>query len=438
MVKASGDGTHIVYRFLTPRNQLCLLAGFGLYAGWNYRNPQLLTLGLFALTAVISGVLFAYLFRPEVKVERRHTPRAFEQQTLPVELYLSNSTKYSPSLVLIEDYFPPAGYTRFRHLVLKPFSKKHLVRMKYRANCNNRRGLYTNGPISVEAFDPLGLFRRRVYLEEFTDIVLYPNTTALEYFSVLSDGTLRHVGLESIMRPGESAEFTGLRPYQQGDPPNKIHWRSSARGEEFHVKEFQESIVTDVTIFLDLGKFGLTGLGEHTSVEYAIKATASIARKAIESGHLVQVIMVGLDIEHIPLGTGQKHLLMILDRLALAKAEHESHFHKNVMKQIPLLRRGGTAIMIQSITTIQPDWMNKIVGSLEIRNIKPVVLGVDDRAFIKLYREQEETHISALSTEDTIRELVLKGIKVHIVTKHTHPMKAIQRGLEYEEHFDEG
>lgn len=438
MQNTSADGTHFVYRFLTPRNLLCLLTGFGLYTGLKYHNPQLIFLGVFCLTAMVTSIIRSWRFFPELRIKRQHTNRTFEHQTVPVTVELENRKKAGPALILIEDYFPAASSTRFRHLIMSNLKSNERVQMTYRANCNSRRGLYTNGPLRLECFDPLGIMKRVVHFDHFTDILLYPNTVDLKLFKVLGDGTLRHVGFERLMRPGESAEFIGLRPYVAGDSLNRIHWRTSARTQEFRVKEFQESIVTDVTIFLDLGRLGLTGLGEQTSLEYAIKSAGTVARTAIEKGHMVQLIMIGKGIEHVPLGTGKNHLLMILDRLSFAKAEHDSHFQDNLILQIPYLRRGGTAVLIQSITTIEHESMDQIVGAMQLRQIMPIMIGVDDRAFIKLYREQEEKHGTALSVEDMIKELVVRGLRMHVVSRDKQPLKGLQRGLEREEFADAG
>ncbi len=367
---------------------------------------------------------------PDATVQRTHPARAFEQQTIPVRVELSSPTHNGAALVLVQDYFPVANYTRFRHLILEPFRKGEHVVMTYLAHCNNRRGLYTNGPISLEAYDALGLMRKQLLLDCFTDLLVYPNTTELELFQVLGNGTLKHVGFETLVRAGDSTEFTGTRPYRRGDAKNRIHWKLASRNEEFTVKEFEESIVTDVSIFLDCGRLGLTGLGEQTSMEYAIKAAGSVARVSIEKAHLVQLMLFSKQVEHIPLGSGRSHLLMMLDRLSFVKAEHESQFAQRLMNAIPLLRRGGTAVVIQSITSIDPASLDALVSACESRSIKLILIGIDDRAFIKLYREQETRHVEALSVDEMTRELALRGVRVHVVRKARVPLKGLRSSLE--------
>lgn len=417
-------------RLFSPRNLLCLLAVFGLYSGYLFRNPQLLFLGIFALSTLVISIVQALRLLPDATVERSHPGRAFEQQTIPVKVEITSPTRRGASLVLVEDSFPVASLSKFRHLILEPFRKGEHVVMSYLAYCNNRRGIYTNGPLRLEAYDPLGLMRRSLMLPCFTDVLLYPNTAELELFQVLGNGTLKHVGFETLVRAGDSTEFTGVRPYRQGDAKNRIHWKLASRSEELYVKEFQESIVTDVSIFLDCGRLGLTGLGEQTSMEYAIKAAASVARVAIEKIHLVQLMMFSNQVEHIPLGSGRNHLLMMLDRLSFVKAEHESHFAERLLNAIPLLRRGGTAVVIQSITLIDHTTLDLLVAACESRQIKLILIGIDDRAFIKLYREQETRHVEALSVDDMTRELALRGVRVHVVRKARVPLKGLRNSLE--------
>ena len=419
------------FRFFTPRNLLCLLAGFGLYMGWRFQNPALLALGVFSFSTVAISLFQAWRLLPDASVERHHTPRTFEQQTIPVQVELHSPTRRGPALVLVQDYFPAASYTRFRHLIQRPFRKGESVLMAYMAACTNRRGIYTNGPIQLEAHDPLGLVSKKLILNSFTDILLYPSTTELELFQVLGNGTLEHVGFETILRAGDSTEFTGLRPYRQGDARNRIHWKLAARNDDhFQVKEFQESITTEVALFVDCSRLGLTGLGEQTSLEYAVKAAGSVARVALEKAHHVELFLVGKETEHLPSGSGQDHLLLLLDRLSFAKAEHDAHFFGEVHKKIPLLKRGGTVVLFVSLTTVELDALDAIVSSCVARSITLIIIGVDDRAFIKLYREQEVRHGKAPSVEEMARLLALRGVRVHVLRKSKFPLQGLREDLE--------
>lgn len=420
----------LAVRILSPRNLLALAAGFGVYYGATLRNPAILAVGVAMGAALAVAAWSASRLLKDVRVERTHPTRAFEGQHVPVVLRVFVEADRRLSLLLVEDTFSPGSPFRMRHLVERPLERGADVRIAFEGECIHKRGLYMLGPVRFEAFDPMGLMKRELFVEEFTPMLVYPSAPDLHVFEVLGEGTLPHVGRETTRRAGNSTEFTGLRQYRVGDNPSTIHWRSSARVGELMVKEFQEDMTTEVSIFLDLGRLGLTGLGDQTSVEYAIKAASSVARRAIEKSHLVQVYAIGEETEHIPLGRGTRQLHMILDRLSFVKAEGDSRFVEKVAAIVPTLRRGGTVVLAVGVTTIRAQAMAPLLDAMRRRNLLPIVVLVDDRAFIKLYREQESQHIEAMSLEDTARFLTLEGARVHVVTKAKSPAQALVQGLD--------
>lgn len=423
---------NLTIRLFSPRNLLAILAGLGLYMGISLANPALVLIGTASLTALGFNLWQLSRLMRSLKAGRLHPSRSFEGQHVIVTLRIVNNGSVSQSLILLEDNFPPGDVWRIRHLIEHPIERDERLEIHYTGTCSRHRGLYTLGPLKFESCDALGLFRRELILEEFTFLLVYPNAVELSMTQVLADGTLAHVGMETLPQSGNSTEFTGLRDWRPGDPPNLIHWRSTARAGELIVKEFQDQITTEVSFFLDLGRMGLTGLGDQTSVEYAIKATASLARRAIEKAHAVQMYAVGQEVEYTPFGTGNRHLLMILDHLALMKVTGDTHFLATVRHYIPYLRPGGTVFLVVSATAIELEDVIGVVGLMRQKRLFPILVLIDDRAFIKLYREQETRHIEAIGLEELACRLTLEGARVHIVTKAKSQKQALLRGLEEE------
>lgn len=421
---------------LSPRNQLVLLAAFGLYAGFYLQNALLVFLGALPTVALLWAVVHSSRAMKEVRVRRTHPPRAFEGGEVPVRLELETRAPVSTSLMLVTDAFTPASSSRARRLVEQPVHRRQRIVLDYAGRCSGRRGPYILGPVRVELHDDLGLVRREATVECFSSMVVLPTSVDLVMADVLGEGSLAHVGVETTNRAGASEEFIGLREYRPGDPPNAIHWRSTAKRGVPIVKEFREDISTDVSLFIDLDKMGLTGIGDQTSVEYAIKAAASLAKRAIGLSHAVQVFAVGERVEHIPLGSGSSHLLMILDRLALLSVEGAGDFANTIQRLVPLLRPGGTAVLLQAVTTVDVDAMARLIASLRQRRILPMIVLVDDRAFIKVFLEQETRHYQALSLEDTVRFFTLEGARTHVVTRATSRADAMLAGLEQPVHAD--
>ena len=420
----------VAFHPFSPRNQLVLAAGFCLYAGIVLHNPLLVFVGALAATCLVQAALRTSRTMRQVSVRRIHGERAFEGQALPVTLEVQTQARGSTSLLIVTDSFPPASNSRVQRLIESPLTRRNLVALDYRAVCDHRRGAYLLGPVRMEAMDDLGLVRREALIDLITPLTVLPTSVDLRQAEVLGEGALPHVGIETTRRAGMSEEFVGLREYRPGDPPNALHWRSTARQGRPIVKEFREEVTTDVSIFIDLNKLGLTGVGDQTTLEYAIKGAASIAKRAVSKAHAVQVFGVGARVEHVPLGTGTGHLLFLLDRLAFLKVEGASDFARGVRAIAPTLRPGGTAVLFQGATTVDVDAMAPLVALLRRRHILPIIVLIDDRAFIKLYIEQETQHVRAASLEEVVRFFTLEGARVHVLTRATSREDAMLDGLE--------
>lgn len=395
-------------------------------------NPHLVALGVMCFMTMIAMLIEARSLLSQINVTRQHQPRAFQGQAVPVRMMVSCKGVLAPELLLIEDYFPPASNGRFLKLVAYPLGSDRVVEMNYYGACDHRRGLYTIGPLRLQACDSLGIFARETLVDEFTDLLVYPQAVDLNESELLGEGTLAHVGLEMTRRAGHSEEFLGVREYRTGDPTRLVHWKLSARHNRLIVKEFQEEMTTLVSFFIDLGKLSLVGVGDQTSVEYSIKSCASLAKHAVERGHSVQLFAIAEDVQHIPAGAGTAHLLALLDRLAILRAHGDSAFAIRAMDLAHTLPRGSTAILLLGATTAELDALSRVIATLMDRHVLPIIVLIDDRGFIKVYREQEESHVRALPLEEIAKSLTLMGARVHIIRRHKIMEQALLQGLERE------
>jgi uncharacterized protein (DUF58 family) len=402
---------------VTKRNALLFLTTLALYAGYARGNEALFFLGELLLVVLIITYVNSVLLFQGLRVRRKHYPRTFEQQELFITLEFDTDSAIPHYLIEIADRVPPSQHYKVHSVVPSRFDRTNIYQMEYKARCVRKRGLYVLGPIELQCADPAGVFPRTLRVDTFTELLVYPQALDLKNFPVLGHGTLANVGTETTRNPGHSEEFVGLRDYQRGDSPRRIHWPSSARHNRLLVKEFQEDVVTEVTIFLDLYRLSLTGFGDVTSVEYLIKTAASVAKAAIEKSHRVQVFALGKQISHIPLGSGMQHLISILDRMTFYKAEGEGSFEEIFGQKVRHLRRGSTVILIMSATNFSLSRLRPTLRYLVISRIKIIVVLIDDRSFIKIWEEQEHLHASAPSLGELKRLLVAEGCTVYTLAK---------------------
>ena len=290
------------------------------------------------------------------------------------------------------------------------------IAFRYRQVVRRRRGLYVVGPARLRARSGLGLFSFAQDDETIGRFVVDPTAEPIRGFRLLHGGTHADVGREVVRSIGRSEEFSRLRAYRPGDPPRLVHWPSSARTGSLMVKEFDRSVVTEVRIFCDLHLLALTGLGDQTSVEYRLRAAASIAAEATRLGHLVQVVACKAPRAATRLAGGATHLAAILDWLAVLRPEGQGGYEEDVEAEAHALTRGSTAVLVMSTIHVRPQALERLIRLIRLRRVEPVAVLVDDRGFLKLRREQEALYRETPPVEGLVALLRRLDVRVHAIS----------------------
>lgn len=96
-----------------------------------------------------------------------------------------------------------------------------------------RRGWLDSGRLTLFTEFPLGLFHGWSYLNFDVRCLVYPKPAA----PLPLPASLAQNGARSLSIPGND-DFSGLRNYIAGDSLQRIAWKSLAREQGFHVKQF--------------------------------------------------------------------------------------------------------------------------------------------------------------------------------------------------------
>ncbi len=400
------------FRLSTKRNLMLFAISFSLGAGLAFDIRPLIFLGECLTVLAVWAWFRSGRRRDRFHFKREHHPRCFEDDRVAVRLTCTYDGRVALDLVEIRDTFPPGGAYYVNRIVGETLRPSHQLELEYETHCSHRRGLYTLGPIRLHCSDPLGIFHHYHEFSTFTTLYVYPKVPEVERLDLLEEGTLRHVGQEVVARAGRSEQFHAIREYRTGDPLNLVHWPSTARHGRIMVKQFDDNVVTDVSIFLDLHRLSLRGLGDVTSVESMIKAGAAIARAAIAKSHRVQVFALMQPPDHVPLGGGMPHLLTVLDRMTLYRASGDHTFSDEVGRRIALLPPGGTVAWVVAATNFNLERCRPLIESLIGDRMKLLAVLIDDRSFLKLFFEQEMMHLEAPQLREIAAELKRLGCRV--------------------------
>ena len=128
------------------------------------------------------------------------------------------------------------------------------------------RGYYQIGPLLLETGDVFGLHRRfRVATEPHFAMVL-PKVRPLEGYNLASRRPIGEIRVVHRLFE-DPTRLAGIRPYQPGDPLNRIHWRATARTGQLHSRIYENSRVAGATFLLDFHGQSYRGPGAANSAE---------------------------------------------------------------------------------------------------------------------------------------------------------------------------
>jgi uncharacterized protein (DUF58 family) len=124
--------------------------------------------------------------------------------------------------------------------------------------------------------------------------MVYPKVVPLAGFGLSSKRPIGEVRMTYRLFE-DPTRIGGVRPYERGDPLNRVHWRATARTGELHSKVYEPSTVIGATILLDFHQESFPKRNEPHRSELAVTAAASLANAVYELGQQVGLVTGGHD-----------------------------------------------------------------------------------------------------------------------------------------------
>jgi uncharacterized protein (DUF58 family) len=160
------------------------------------------------------------------------------------------------------------------------------VRRRHHVRCE-MRGAWRLGPLTVRLTDPFAILTREAVVHADRYLIVYPLVAPIERFGLPAQSPFGEQ--KSPVRLLEDPlRVAGIRPYQYGDEPRRIHWKATARSGSLQSKMYDPSTRHTLALFLDVRTYqrALYGYDPLLS-ELAICAAASVAHWALEHGYAV-------------------------------------------------------------------------------------------------------------------------------------------------------
>lgn len=260
------------------------------------------------------------------------------------------------------------------------------------------RGKFTLGPATLISGDPFGIFRLERKVPGSSEVLVYPQTTALPGFSLPSAELPGGQDVKSRTYH-VTPNVASIREYQPGDSFNRIHWRSTARSGQLMVKEFELDPTAEIYLVLDMQEraqqhllgegapAGRAGPGQRavrelriaeSTEEYGVLAAASIARHMLEQNRTVGLISWGQHRELIPAERESRQLFKMLEALSVLRAHGAQPLAEVLAAESVRFGRNCTLVIVTA--SLDERWVASL-QQLLYRGVRAVVVLIDPQSF---------------------------------------------------------
>jgi uncharacterized protein (DUF58 family) len=258
----------------------------------------------------------------------------------------------------------------------------------------SRRGHYRVEPLALRTGDPLGLFESHASVGSAANVIVYPRVEQLPGWR-LPPASIEGAHAHALKTPHTTPHAVGIRPYTPTDSFNRIHWKSTARQGELQVKEFELEQTADVWIYLDLEAQHHSSHDDESTLEYGVRAAASIGARALVENRNVALTVTGQRPIVVPPDRGPRQYQKMMEVLAGVQADGDKPLVDFLVEGVARLRRGMTAVVITP--SLEPKWVRPLSG-LHSRGVETVIVTLDRAAFETFYRA---THAMNPMDEET-------------------------------------
>ena len=179
-----------------------------------------------------------------------------------------------------------------------------------------RRGIYSVGPLEVNAGDPFGFFPQKSLIPTQQEIVVYPRLAPIKSTAFSRQEAFGMPGAQSHVR--DPVLIQGTRDYQASEPARHIHWKATARHNRLQTKVFASSHQEKSMLLLDVA--GFDRQHREQDFERILEVIASLAeqkdRQGSATGLLTNAVLLGSAANILPPARNPYQLSMIMETLA--------------------------------------------------------------------------------------------------------------------------
>ena len=291
--------------------------------------------------------------------------RAFEGETVELQLRVANRKPVPLTWLNITDSFPPQLPVEDKDLTTNPTTNLAELRTFWMAGPFQRitrrfsidcvaRGFYKYGPAEVHTGDGFGFFGRRATLPGQDLLIVYPRLytvadlqlpTRNPFGETRSRGQLFEDPLRTV----------GVREWQNSDSLRRVHWKATARHQQMLSRVYEPSEEQQVLLFMNIATMTRHWHGHIPELqERAISVTGSLAALASEQrlpvGLIANGALPGSDqpLRLLP-GRNPGQLVRILEMLAAATPFTTMPIEEMLLHESARTPWGATLVVVTAI-----------------------------------------------------------------------------------------
>jgi uncharacterized protein (DUF58 family) len=178
--------------------------------------------------------------------------------------------------------------------------------------------------------------------------------------------------------PGLGSEPGETRAYTAGDDVRRMDWNVTARTNSPHIRDSIADRELETTVVVDLAPSLDFGTSQHTKADLAIAAVAAVGLLTDRGGNrLGAIINDGARLREIRPGSGRRHLMAILHRLAVTEPQRgDGSLGEALHRLAGPGHRGGLAVIVSDL--LAAGWRDPL-RSVTLRHETLVIEVVDPR-----------------------------------------------------------
>lgn len=237
------------------------------------------------------------------------------------------------------------------------------ARVSYTMTAHARGGLPFRS-LEILSRSPLGLWRhrRRVHIEGILRVL--PNHRPVVRYHLLAIAhRLEQSGVRRRARRGAGTSFHQLREYRDGDLPQQIDWKATARRREVISREYEEERDQRVVLLVDRGR-RMSVMDDGVSLlDHGLNAALLLSFVALKQGDRVGMVGFSGELSWIPPVKGPGGMPKILFGVHDWQTTDAPSDYFEAARRTMILERRRALVVI--LTTLRGEDSKELVRSIE-------------------------------------------------------------------------